>query len=90
MHQVAGRVWKDDQVATARAGDDRPWQNPPPEVEAAWQEASGTRAAPAVAGPVDATPGRPSTQANWFGHLKSILAAIGVVAIAAQLLRVAR
>lgn len=68
--------------------DDLPWQNPAPEVEAAWKEASATQPAPTIAAASNAS--RPLDQATWFRHLKSILAAIGVVAIVAQLLRVAR
>lgn len=73
-----------------RAADDLPWQNPAPEVEAAWKEASATQPGAPVARAVAPNPSRPIGQANWFAHLKSILAAIGVVAIVAQLLRVAR
>ena len=77
-------------ATSSRQADDMPWSTPAPEVAAAWKAESAQEESADADSPKPPAASMPLARLSWFAHAKSILAAIGVVAVVAQLVRAAR
>ena len=82
----AFQVANEDSNGASNRRDDQPWQPARERVAAMWDEAAQhDEESPEHAGQPAARP-----TGKWLAHVKSVLAAIGVVAVVVQILRAAR